>query len=116
VLLNGIGVTAAFSPASSLPLSQRGHVRADYRRFDWNAHAAWNSADFYDLSGPTPTSPRGYDLGVGHTSLLLFDEPRRLTFDVDGRVAGHLDQLPENQNVAARVGGCYSRGRASSYR
>ena len=40
VLLNGIGVTAAFSPASSLPLSERGHLRVDYRRFDWNAHAA----------------------------------------------------------------------------
>jgi hypothetical protein len=108
VLLNGIGVTAAYSPASSLPLSERGHVRVDYRRFDWNAHAAWNGADFYDLFGPTRTSRRGYDLGVGHTDLLLFDEPRRLILNVDGRVAGHLDQLPEYQNVAVLVERLYS--------
>jgi hypothetical protein len=108
VLLNGIGVTAAFSPASSLPLSERGHVRVDYRRFDWNAHAAWNGADFYDLFGPTRTSRRGYDLGVGHTKFLLFDEPRRLTLNVDGSVAGHLDQLPEYQNVAVLVERLYS--------
>jgi hypothetical protein len=108
VLLNGIAVTAAYSPSSSLPLSERGHVRIDYRRFDWNAHAAWNGADFYDLFGPTRTSRRGYDLGVGHTNLLLFDEPRRLTLNVDGRIAGHLDQLPEYQNVPVLVDRLYS--------
>ncbi len=108
VLLNGIGVTATYSPTSTLPLSERGHVRIDYRRFDWNAHAAWNGADFYDLFGPTRTSRRGYDLGVGHTNLLLFDEPRRLTLNVDGRVAGHLDQLPEYQNVSVLVDRLYS--------
>ena len=81
VSLNGVGVTASFSPASSLPLSERGHLRVDYRRFDWNGHAAWNNADFYDLFGPTKTSRRGYDVGLGHTKLLLFDEPRRLTAD-----------------------------------
>ena len=43
VSLNGVGVTATFSPASSLPLSERAHVRVDYRRFDWNGHAAWNN-------------------------------------------------------------------------
>jgi hypothetical protein len=108
VLLNGFGVTATYSPTSTLPLSERGHVRIDYRRFDWNAHAAWNGADFYDLFGPTRTSRRGYDLGVGHTTLLLFDEPRRLTLNVDGRVAGHLDQLPEYQNVSVLVDRLYS--------
>ena len=108
VLLNGIAVTATYSPTSSLPLSERSHVRVDYRRFDWNAHAAWNRGDFYDLFGPTRTSRRGYDFGGGHTNLLLFDEPRRLTLTVDGRVAGHLDQLPEYQNVAVLVERLYS--------
>ena len=103
VSLNGASVTAAFSPATDLPVSERTHLRADYRRFDWNGHAAWNNADFYDLFGPTRTSRRGYDVGVGHSKLLLFDEPRRLTLQVDGRMSGHLDQLPEYQNVAVQV-------------
>jgi hypothetical protein len=38
----------------------------------------------------------------------VFDEPRRLTLTVDGRLAGHLDQLPEYQNVAVQVDRLYS--------
>jgi hypothetical protein len=106
--LNGASLTATFSPASSLPDGERAHIRADYRRFEWSGHASWNNADFYDLFGPTRTSRRGYELGVGHTNLLLFDEPRRLTLKVDGRLAGHLDQLPEYQNIAVTVNRLYS--------
>jgi hypothetical protein len=40
--------------------------------------------------------------------MLVFDEPRRLTFTIDGRVAGHLDQLPEYQNVAVHVDRLYT--------
>ena len=108
VLLNGLGVTATFSPADSLPLSERAHVRIDYRRFDWTGYAAWNNGDFYDLFGPTQTSRRGYDLGIDHTKLLLFDEPRRLTFRVGGSIAGHLDQLPQYQNVPVQVERLYT--------
>jgi hypothetical protein len=108
VSLNLLSVTATVSPAASLPDSERAHLRVDYRRFDWRGHASWNNADFYDLFGPTRTSRRGYDLGLGHTNLLLFDEPRRMTLTVDGRVAGHLDQLPEYQNVAVEVDRLYT--------
>jgi hypothetical protein len=101
--LNRASITASFSPASSLRASERAHVRAEYHRYDWDAHARWNHADFYDLFGPTKASRRGYDLGLGHTNTLLFDEPRRMTLKVNGRVAGRLDQLPEYQNVPVRV-------------
>ena len=37
-----------------------------------------NSADFYDLFGPTKVGWKGYHALVGHRSLLVFDEPRRL--------------------------------------
>jgi hypothetical protein len=103
-------LTAAVSPSGSLAARERVHLRADYRRFDWAGHASWNNADFYDLFGPTKTSRRGYEFGAGHTNLLLFDEPRRLTLTVDGRVAGDLDQLPEYQNVPVRVDRLYSFG------
>jgi hypothetical protein len=112
---NGATVTTTFSPGQNLPAGERVHLRAEYRRYDWNAHAAWNSADFYDLFGPTKTSRRGYDFGLAHTNLLIFDEPRRLTLTLDGRVAGRLDQLPEYQNVAVNVEHLYSFGGSLSY-
>jgi hypothetical protein len=113
--LNGVGLTAAFSPSSDRPASERVHLRADYRRYDWTGHASWNNADFYDLFGPTKTSRRGYEFGLGHTDFLIFDEPRRLTLTLDGRVAGRLDQLPEYQNVAVQVDRLYAFSGNLSY-
>jgi hypothetical protein len=62
-----------------------------------------NRADFYDLFGPTKTSRKGYVIGGGHTSTLIFDEPRRLDLAVDGSFSGNLDRLPEFQNVVVDV-------------
>jgi hypothetical protein len=107
---NGASLTASYSPSNSVPGSERLHLRAEYRRYDWTAHASWNGADFYDLFGPTRSSRRGYDFGVGRTDLLVFDEPRRLTLTLDGRVAGRLDTLPEYQNIAVEVDRLYSFG------
>lgn len=101
--LNGLSLTGSYSPAGDVEKSERLHVRADYRRYDWRARASWNDTDFYDLFGPTRTSRKGYSFGVGHTSWLIFEEPRRLQLNVDARVAGRLDQLPEYQNVPVRV-------------
>jgi hypothetical protein len=112
---NAVTVTASFSPAASQPTHERVHLQADYRRFDWTGHASWNNADFYDLFGPTKTSRRGYDVGLGHTKLLLFDEPRRMTLTVDGSIAGDLDQLPEYQNIPVRVERLYSIGGQLAY-
>jgi hypothetical protein len=108
-------VTATFSPTADLPTNERVHLRAEYRRYDWYGHAAWNSADFYDLFGPTKTSRRGYQLGIGHTDFLVFDEPRRMTLTLDARVAGNLDQLPEYQNVEVRVDRMLSFGGDLAY-
>jgi hypothetical protein len=101
--LNGATLTASYSPAGDLESAERLHLRADYRRYDWRGRASWNDTDFYDLFGPTRTSRKGYSVGVGHTSWLVFDEPRRMQLNIDGRVAGHLDQLPEYQNVPVAV-------------
>ncbi len=113
--LNVASVTASVSPSTDLPAEERLHLRADYRRFDWTAHASWNDADFYDLFGPTRTSRKGYEVGVAHTKLLLFDEPRRLALTLDGTAAGHLDQLPQYQNVPVRVDRLYSFGGDLTY-
>jgi hypothetical protein len=112
---NGVNVTASLSPAGSLPARERVHLHGEYRRYDWTGYASWNNADFYDLFGPTKTSRRGYEVGLNHTRLLLFDEPRRLTLTVDGSVAGDLDQLPEYQNIPVRVDRLYSVGGRLAY-
>jgi hypothetical protein len=101
--LNLATVTASYTPSTAVRQSERPHVRLDYQRYDWTGYAALNSADFYDLFGPTKTSRRGYQVGLGHSNTLIFDEPRRLTLKMDGRFAGNLDQLPEYQNVAVSV-------------
>jgi hypothetical protein len=115
VQLNGATFTAAYSPDAALPADERIHVRGAYRRFDWTATASLNEADFYDLFGPTKTSRRGYSLGVGHTSVLIFDEPRRMDLQLSGRVAGNLDQLPQYQNVFVTVDRLFSVAASLSY-
>jgi hypothetical protein len=55
------------------------------------------------LFGPTKTGRKGYVVGVGHTTTLVYDEPRKLTLALDGSVSGNLDRLPGFQNVEIDV-------------
>lgn len=113
--LNRASVSLSVSPWSHLPGRERLHLRADYERYDWRAHAAWNDADFYDLFGPTKVSRKGYNVTVGHSTTLMFDQPRRMTLKLQGAVAGNLDQLPQYQNVAVKVDRLYSAEAELSY-
>jgi hypothetical protein len=103
LLLNRLHVSAGWSPVTDLPSSERVHLAAEYERYDWHASASVNRADFYDLFGPTKTGRKGYRALVGHTSTLIFDEPRRLDLDVTGSISGNLDRLPDYQNVPVDV-------------
>ena len=103
VQLNRLTLNAGVSPMGDLEDSERVHLRGEYSRYDWTARAALNDTDFYDLFGPTRTSRKGYALSLGHTNLLIYDLPRRLTLDVRGQLLGNLDQLPEYQNVSVDV-------------
>ena len=67
------------------------------------ATPSFNKADFYDLFGPTKTGRKGYVVGVGRSTTLVYDEPRRLTLAVDGSFSGNLDRLPDFQNVPVDV-------------
>jgi hypothetical protein len=113
--LNRASASVSVSPWGNVPAREQLHVRADYERYDWTAHAAWNDADFYDLFGPTKVSRKGYDVTVGHTSTLLYDQPKRLTLTVTGTAAGGLDQLPEYQNVPVTVDHLYSADAELAY-
>jgi hypothetical protein len=106
--LNRLNLTTSYSPDARLPSTERVHVAAEYDRYDWRARGALNAADFYDLFGPTKVGRKGYYALVGHKSTLIFDEPRRLELDVSGSLAGHLDRLPDYQNVAIDVDRLYS--------
>ncbi len=103
VRLNRASLIASVTPGQDLPDSERIHVKAEYERYDWRGYAELNNADFYDLFGPTKVGRKGYVLGVGHTSTLIYDEPRRLELDLDGNFSGNLDRLPEYQNVPVDV-------------
>jgi hypothetical protein len=103
-----MNVSASVSPGGDVPAGERLHVAAAYDRYDWRARAALNGADFYDLFGPTKVGRKGYHALVGHKSLLVFDEPRRLELDLNGSVDGNLDRLPEYQNIAIDVDRLYS--------
>jgi hypothetical protein len=100
---NRANLSASYSTNGDVPDHERVHLRAQYQRYDWDLLASYNDADFYDLFGPTKASRKGYSVGVGHTNTLIFDEPRRMTLEVKGRVAGNLDQLPQYQNVPVIV-------------
>jgi DNA-binding beta-propeller fold protein YncE len=113
--LNRASLSASYSPAGTIADRERLHVRAEYQRYDWNAHAAYNDADFYDLFGPTKVSRKGYNVTIGHTNTLLFDQPRLLTLKVEGVAAGNLDQLPQYQNIAVKVNRLYSLDANLSY-
>lgn len=103
VRLNRGSVTASFAPITELPTIERFHVQGEYERYDWRGNASFNKADFYDLFGPTKTGRKGYELAVGHTSTLIYDEPRKLSLAIDGSFSGNLDRLPDFQNVEVSV-------------
>lgn len=102
--LSQLGLSLSYSPDSGLAEEERWHALADFRYLDWQAHASWNRADFYDLFGPTKTGRKGYELGLDYRHPLLLDEPNR-RLDVSAGVAGYgeLDTLPHFQNVASPV-------------
>jgi hypothetical protein len=101
--LNRLSLEASVSPDTGLPASERTHLRAHYQRYDWRAEATLNHADFYDLFGPTRTGRKGHAVSVGRKWTLLFDEPRRMEFDVEAAYSGNLDRLPDYQNVPVDV-------------
>jgi hypothetical protein len=101
--LNRASLVAAWSPDAGLPASERVHLRAEYQRYDWHVRAALNGADFYDLFGPTKTSRKGYAFGVGWKRALLYDDPRRVDLELEARMAGNLDRLPDYQNIEVDV-------------
>jgi hypothetical protein len=100
---NRLHFSGSYSPSEDLAAEERVHVAARYQRYDWDLEASYNNADFYDLVGPTKSGRKGYSVSLLNTRTLIFDEPRRMTLELKGGVAGNLDQLPQYQNVPVDV-------------
>ena len=113
--LNRASLSVAYSPSTTLPASERLHLRGEYQRYDWKAEASWNDADFYDLFGPTMVGRKGYNITIGHSITLIVDEPKRMTLTIEGTAAGNLDQLPQYQNVPVDVDRLYSADAVLAY-
>jgi hypothetical protein len=94
-------LTAGYSPGSNLGTNERLQLTLDSHLWNWRLAAYYNSADFYDLLGPTKVSRKGYSLLLGHSNYLIFDTPR--TVQLEWTVAGYggMDRLPDYQNVVA---------------
>jgi hypothetical protein len=99
--MTALDVTSSYSPAPSLASDERLHLRAVFSHWNWRVSAQLNSADFYDLFGPTLTSRAGYGLGVQYHGTLIFDQPRTLGYTLQVAGYGGLKTLPEYQGVAA---------------
>ena len=96
-----IGITAAYTPDSSLRKDERDHLQIDGRYLGWRGSVSWNRSDFYDLSGPTKRSRKGLAVKLGHDRPLVFDEPRRLDLKLDLAYFDKIDTLPDYQNVSS---------------
>jgi hypothetical protein len=101
--LNHIVLTGSYSPNGSVEDNERVHLMAEYERYDWKLRGTLNSADFYDLFGPTKTGRKGYVVRLERKKSLVYDEPRKLDLTIGGSYSGNLDRLPAYQNIVVDV-------------
>jgi hypothetical protein len=101
LILLGVDLTVSYAPNRNLPSRERPHVALKYHHRLWEMAAAYNSADFYDLFGPTKTSRKGYALSLRYNNSLLHEHVKKM--DYSFHVAGYsgLERLPGFQNVTA---------------
>ena len=100
LMFHEFGLSASWAPDAGIPMSERPHVRASYRRYDLTLQFRWNPASFYDLVGPKKTSRKGYGSEATWHRALVRDLPRRLDWHVSASHWGALDRLPDHQNVS----------------
>lgn len=92
-------LTASYTPNHALSADERLHASWQYSHMSWTANGEYNSADFYDLFGPTKTSRKGYSLGVTYRRTLFIDGPKSMNYSVRLTGYGGLKRLPAYQNI-----------------
>lgn len=96
-------ITGSWSPNRDLPAKERFHGRAEYIYRAWTFGAGYNSADFYDLFGPTKTSRKGYTASAAYSGNLYLVRPKTVDYSVTLSGYSDLDRLPDYQNVSPTV-------------
>jgi len=101
LLLHSVDFTASYTSNQNLPAGERFHAALKYNHWNWEMRGTYNSADFYDLFGPTKTSLKGYSLSLQYKGHPIHEHLKKLDYTL--RLAGYggLERLPEFQNVAA---------------
>jgi hypothetical protein len=102
--MHAFEVSASWSGDARLREDERWHTSLGYKRYNVSASFKVNGASFYDLSGPTKVSRKGYGGTLNWSRPLVRDLPR--TLDLTAGVSGYggLERLPEFQNVATSPG------------
>uniref|UniRef100_A0A832HZR5 Bacterial surface antigen (D15) domain-containing protein n=1 Tax=Eiseniibacteriota bacterium TaxID=2212470 RepID=A0A832HZR5_UNCEI len=101
---HAMDLAVTWTPDDGLPDDQRWHLSAGWTHGPWDARLRWNPASFYDLVGPTKSSRKGVNAGLGWGRELLRDRPR--TLELGARLDGWtgLERLPDYQNVETSPG------------
>ncbi len=110
-----INATVSYSPSPAAQPDERFHAKFNFQSFRWTLTGGYNSADFYDLFGPTKKSRKGYYGSLQYSDYLIFDTPETLEYTL--RLAGYGGQetLPEYQNIAASFDRFYTLSGGVSY-
>lgn len=99
IAISSATVEGSYTPATTLRRSERFHASTNWNYWNWNASAAYNGADFYDLFGPTKTSRRGNAYTLGYRRPLVYDPPKTMEASVQVAFYDDLERLPDAQNV-----------------
>ncbi len=96
-------LTGSWSPNRDLPVKERLHAYAEYFFQSWKFSAGYNTADFYDLFGPTKSSRKGYTASIGYSRTIFEERPRVFDYSVNLSGYSDIDRLPDFQSVTPTV-------------
>jgi len=110
-------VTASFSPDKNLPDDERLHASMDYHHRGLSLSGDYNTADFYDLFGPTKRSRKGIALRAKYSRSLAWEGPKRnLGYTIGAGSFFRLRELPDYQNIAASFTRMYNARASLNYK
>jgi len=110
-------MTASVSPDPNIPADERLHAGMTLRHGAWNLSGAYNTADFYDLFGPTKRSRKGVAIRGSYKKSLAWEGPKRnFGYSVGGAGFFRLRRLPDYQNILASFTRMYTANAGLHYK
>lgn len=106
----------SYSTEENLSKDEKIHLKGKYHYKKYTFKADYNTADFFDLFGPTKVSRMGYSYGLSFDHSFINDKPRTLDFNLDLIGYGGLEILPDFQNITAGYDEMYKASATLDYR